>query len=407
MSAMTDPTTAASAPIFTGPFEGSERAAALIPRLQEFLNGELAELARAHHVNHEDGASRELLQQVWQRSHALGFYGMTLPEKMGGLGLSVLDHALVKEAIYSTGSPFAPHVFGELSGPPRVGALARFATPWQMQQFILPVAQAEKAICFALTEEQAGSDAGAVQTHAVQEGDTFVVNGRKRFISGAPFADFAVLVCSTAAAPSADPKQREISAFFVDLKAPGVRVESGYKTMAGQSSTGNIVFENARVPAACLIGERGRGLGLALGRITVNRLLHCPGMLGLAQVALRDARDYALSRQQFGRAIGQFQAIQHMLADMATELAAARALMIHTARQLDAGAEGRAESSMAKLFCSETAFRIADRAVQIHGGEGIVQGRRVEFLFRLLRMYRVLTGTSEIQRNTIAKELLA
>ncbi|MDA7419053.1 acyl-CoA dehydrogenase family protein [Xenophilus arseniciresistens] len=407
MDAKTVPNAAASAPLFSGPFEGSERAAALIERVQDFLHGELAELARTHQVGHEEGASREVLQQVWKRSHALGFYGMTLPEKMGGLGLSVLDHALIKEAIYTTGSVFAPHVFGELSGPPRVGALARFATPWQMQKFIVPVAQAEKAICFALTEEQAGSDAGAVQTHAVQQGDEFVINGRKRFISGAPFADFAVMVCSTAAAPGPDPKQREVSAFFVDLKAPGVRVESGYKTMAGQSGTGNIVFENARVPVASLIGERGRGLGLALGRITVNRLLHCPAMLGLAQVALRDARDYAQSRQQFGRAIGQFQAVQHMLADMATELAAARALMIHTARQLDAGAEGRAESSMAKLFCSETAFRIADRAVQIHGGEGIVQGRRVEFLFRLLRMYRVLTGTSEIQRNTIAKELLA
>ena len=123
-------------------------------------------------------------------------------------------------------------------------------------------------------------------------------------------------------------------------------------------------------------------------------------------VFLRDACEYASRRRQFGRAIGQFQAIQHMLADMATELAAARALMLATARQIDAGSEARAEASMAKLFCSESAFRIADRAVQIHGGEGIVQGRRVEFLFRMLRMYRVLTGTSEIQRNTIARELL-
>ena len=150
----------------------------------------------------------------------------------------------------------------------------------------------------------------------------------------------------------------------------------------------------------------GRGLALALGRITVNRLLHCPAMLGLAQVALRDARDYALGRQQFGRSIAQFQSIQHMLADMATEWMAARALMVQTARAIDAGIDARAQASMSKLFCSETAFRIADRAVQIHGGEGIVQGRRVEFLFRMLRMYRVLTGTSEIQRNTIAKELL-
>jgi alkylation response protein AidB-like acyl-CoA dehydrogenase len=174
----------------------------------------------------------------------------------------------------------------------------------------------------------------------------------------------------------------------------------------GQSSTGDIVLEGARVPAAHLIGEPGRGLALALGRITVNRLLHCPAMVGLATVALRDARDYAMQRKQFGRAIGQFQAIQHMLAEAATELAAARALMICTARQIDGGAEARADASMAKLFCSETAFRVADRAVQVHGGEGIVQGRRVEFLFRMLRMYRVLTGTSEIQKNTIAKELL-
>ena len=129
-------------------------------------------------------------------------------------------------------------------------------------------------------------------------------------------------------------------------------------------------------------------------------------MLCLAQVALRDTRD-ALRRQQFGRAIGQFQAVQHMLADMATQWQAARSLMIATARALDAGIDARAQASMSKLFCSEAAFGIADKAVQIHGGEGIVQGRRVEFLFRMLRMYRVLTGTSEIQRNTIAKELLA
>ncbi|MDM0044509.1 acyl-CoA dehydrogenase family protein [Variovorax dokdonensis] len=400
---MTTTTPNVPPPFFAGPFEGTERAAEIIQRVREYLHGELADLAREHHVDQEHGAPREVLQQVWRRSRELGFYGMTLPSKMGGLGLSLLDHVLIKEAIYASGSPFAPHVFGELSGPPRVGALARQATPYQMQQFIIPVAQAEKAICFALTEAEAGSDAGAVQTHAVRDGDHFVITGRKRFISGSPFADYAVLMASTAADPS---REREVSAFFVDLQSSGARVECGYKTMAGQSSTGDIVLDGVRVPAANLIGEPGRGLALALGRITVNRLLHCPAMVGLATVALADARDYALQRRQFGRAIGQFQAIQHMLAEAATELAAARALMIHTARQIDGGAEARAEASMTKLFCSETAFRVADRAVQIHGGEGIVQGRRVEFLFRMLRMYRVLTGTSEIQKNTIAKELL-
>lgn len=390
------------AALFDRPFEGSAQAAELIERLNVFLHGELADIVRQESIDHETKVDRSVLQRVWARSRILGFYGMTLPTDMGGLGLSLLDHVLVKEAIYASGSPLAPHVLGELSGPPRVGALARKASPYQMEHFILPVAQAEKAICFALTESDAGSDAGAVQTRAVLEGDTYVLTGRKRFISGSPFADFAILMAST----SDDPAVREVSAFFVDLQGPGVRVESGYKTMAGQTSTGDIVLEGCRVPAANLIGEPGRGLSLALGRITVNRLLHCPAMVGLATVALRDARDYALQRRQFGRAIGQFQSIQHMLADMATDLAAARGLMLATARQIDAGSEARAEASMTKLFCSERAFQIADRAVQIHGGEGIVQGRRVEFLFRMLRMYRVLTGTSEIQRNTIARELL-
>ncbi|WP_159277334.1 acyl-CoA dehydrogenase family protein [Variovorax boronicumulans] len=390
------------APLFDGPFEGSPRAAELIARIGDFLNGELAELVREKGIDHEHGSDRETLRHVWRRSHAMGFYGMTLPPAMGGLGLSLLDHVLVKESIYASGSPLAPHVFGELSGPPRVGALAKFATPEQMAQFIRPVAQAEKAICFALTEAEAGSDAGAVQTQARREGDVYVLNGRKRFISGSPFADLAVLMAST----SDDPARREVTAFFVDLTQPGVQVQAGYKTMAGQSTTGDIVLTDCRVPAVNLIGEPGKGLALALGRITVNRLLHCPGMVGLATVALKDARDYARTRRQFGRAIAQFQAIQHSLADMATQLCAARALMLSTARQIDAGGDPRAEASMAKLFCSEAAFRVADAAVQIHGGEGIVQGRRVEFLFRMLRMYRVLTGTSEIQKNIIARELI-
>jgi alkylation response protein AidB-like acyl-CoA dehydrogenase len=401
-SQMSETSITRPAMLFNRPFEGSSQAAELITRLEAFLHGELADTVRKESIDHEHSVDRATLSRVWKRSHALGFYGMTLPVEMGGLGLSLLDHVLVKEAIYASGSPLAPHVLGELSGPPRVGALARKASPYQMERFILPVAQAQKAICFAMTEAEAGSDAGAIQTRAVREGDEYIITGRKRYISGSPFADFAVLMAST----SEDPQVREVSAFFVDLKGAGVRVESGYKTMAGQTSTGDIVLEGCRVPAANLIGELGRGLALALGRITVNRLLHCPAMVGMATVALRDARDHALHRRQFGRAIGQFQAIQHMLADMATDLAAARGLMLATARQIDAGSEARAEASMTKLFCSEKAFQIADRAVQIHGGEGIVQGARVEFLFRMLRMYRIVTGTSEIQRNTIARELL-
>jgi alkylation response protein AidB-like acyl-CoA dehydrogenase len=384
------------------PFEGSQAAREFIDRLDDYIRGELHPLAAGHGLSHEKGAERPLLDQVWKRSRELGFYGMTLPKPLGGAGFSLVDHVLIKEFIYASGSPLAPHVLGELSGPPRVGALARQATPDQMERFILPVARAEKAICFAITEPEAGSDAGAVQTKAVRDGDHWVLNGTKRFISGAPICDMAVVIAST----SEDPAVRETTAFFVERDRAGFRVEAGYKTMAGQSHTGNIVLEDCRIPAGNLIGERGRGLALALGRITVNRQLHPPAMLGLARLALDDTIAHASRRRQFGQPIAGFQAVQHLVADMATELAAARALMLSVARTLDAGGEARAEASMAKLFCSETAFRIADRAVQVHGGEGIVQGSRVEFLFRLLRMYRVLTGTSEIQRNTIARELL-
>lgn len=401
MDATTTPTRAQRSTT-AAPFEGSEAAREFIARVEAFIHDELQPLVAEHGISYESGAPRPLLEEVWRRSRDQGFYGITLPKNLGGAGFSVLDHCLIKEAIYATGSPLAAHVLGELSGPPRVGALAKYATPDQMARFILPVARAEKAICFAITEPEAGSDAGAVQTRAERVGDEFVLNGSKRFISGSPFCDMAVVIAST----SDDPARRETTAFFVERDRPGFRVESGYKTLAGQSGTGNIILTDCRIPAANLIGEQGKGLALALGRITVNRLLHCPAMLGLARLALQDSIAHATRRRQFGQPIGAFQAVQHMLADMATELAAARALMLSVARTLDAGGEARADASMAKLFCSETAFRIADRAVQVHGGEGIVQGSRVEFLFRLLRMYRVLTGTSEIQRNTIARELL-
>lgn len=384
-------------------FEGSSEAARLIDDIRGFIARDLEPLARQLGTEHEHGADRETLGTVWRMAHEAGFYGITLPVAMGGRELSVVDHLLVKEAIYASGSPFAPHILGELSGPPRLGALVRSATPYHLEHYIRPVAQACKSVCFAITEAQAGSDAGALQTQARRDGDHYVLDGRKRFISGSPFADCAVILASTAEAGSA---QREVTAFFVDLDGPGARVEANYKTMAGQSSTGDIVLEGCRVPVENRIGEPGRGLALALGRINVNRLLHCAGMLGLARLCLDDSLRYAGERHQFGRPIAAFQAIQHMLADMATDLAAARGLMLATARALDAGHPSRAQASMSKLFCSEAAFRIADRAVQVHGGEGIVQGRRVEFLFRLLRMYRVLTGTSEIQRNTIARELL-
>ena len=380
----------------------SEKAGRIIEGIQAFVRDELTPLAEREGIVWGEPVAKTLLRDIWRRSCELGFYNVMLPETLGGAGLNVAELCAVKEAAVLTGSPLAPHILGELSGPPRVGHLFRVASEHQVEAFLRPVCQAEKAVCFALTEAEAGSDATAISTSARRDGEHYVLSGAKRYISGAPYADLAVLLAVTE--PGRGPQG--ISAFFVDLAAPGVRIESDYSVMSGGGAHGNIVLEDVRVPVENRISDEGAGFKLAMGRITLNRLLHCPTMLGMAGLALQLSLDHARSRKQFGQPIAMFQAVNHMLADMATELYAARSMMYATAVNNDAGGDIKVQAPMCKLFASETAFRIADKAVQVHGGAGLIKGHPVEFLFRATRMMRVLTGTSEIQRNTIAKGIL-
>lgn len=380
----------------------SAKAQAIIDDLRGFLREELQPLEQREGIRFGEKHSRELLRNLWKRSCERGFYNIMLPEELGGAGLGIADLCAVKEAAASSGAVLAAHVLGELSGPPRVGHLFRVASEEQIEHFLRPVCRAEKAVCFALTEAEAGSDATAIRTSARLEGDHYVLDGAKRYISGAPYADFAVLLAVTGPGKGAE----GISAFFVDLSAPGAKVVSDYQAMSGPGTHGDILLEGVKVPVAHRIGAEGKGFKLAMGRITLNRLLHCATMLGMAELALNLSVDYARSRVQFGRPIGMFQAVSHMIADMATELYAARSMMYATAASYDGGGDIRIQSSMCKVFSSETAFRIADRAVQVHGGAGLINGHPVEWLFRATRMMRILTGTSEIQRNTIAKGIL-
>lgn len=373
-----------------------------IAAIGHYIRDELLPFEREHGIGWEGQPGKELLKQVWGRSAELGFYGLMLPVEQGGAGFSAEQMCRVKAFVAGSGAVLAQHVLGELSGPPRVGYLFKVATAHQIERFLRPICEARLAVCFALTEEQAGSDAAAIQTRAVREGDHYMLSGRKRFISGAPYADVAIVLAVTDPAAGA----RGISAFFVDMHDPGMRVVCDYVAMHGQASHADLEMQDLRVPASSLIGAEGEGFKLGIGRINFNRLLHCATIIGFAELALRLSVQRARQRSQFGRPIGQFQAIAHMLANMATELQAARAMTLEAARQLDAGATLRMEASMCKLFVSEAAFRIADQAVQIHGGTGLVRGHPVEWLFRMLRMMRILTGTSEILRNTVAKELL-
>ncbi|WP_034091853.1 acyl-CoA dehydrogenase family protein [Streptacidiphilus albus] len=374
----------------------------LVQQLRAYLDGELAEYERAHTVTPESPISRALLEPVWRRSRELGFYGIHLPPELGGRGLTYTQLAALKEEVAAAGRVLGHSVLGEMGGPLRVGDILAGATPHQLERWFLPVVRGERACCFSLTEADAGSDVRSMRTTAVREpdGQGYRLTGHKVFSSAGPVADFAIVIARM------DGTEKTYSAFLVDLDSPGCQVLDGATPMSGEHIESDIVLTDCRVPAANLLGAEGDGLLLGLGRVNVNRLLHCPSVLGLTRRALELTLDRARTRTVAGAPLADLQSIQHKLADMATSYYAARAMTYAALAALDTGTVPRLEAFMCKLNVAESAFRILDEAVQIHGKEGLTQGNEVEFLFRKVRMFRVLTGTSEIQKNGIAKLLL-
>jgi alkylation response protein AidB-like acyl-CoA dehydrogenase len=370
--------------------------------IRRFVDEELRPIERELGLDSEDPWPQEVLRKVWRRSSELGFYSACLPTALGGKGLSILEQCALKADLAASGSALAMHVLGDLGGPPRVGNMLKYATPYQLERYFKPVIRGEKSTCFAMTEPHSGSDAQSITTSAVADGDELVVNGHKHYISGAPFADFAIVMCVTDSSTTPP----SITAVLVDLNLPGVTVSHEYVPMSGQHIDADIRFENVRVPKENIFGGEGRGFQLGMSRINVNRLLHCPTMLGLATKVYQASLEYAGTRRQFGGPIARFQAIQHMLADMAATLWACESMIAQTAALADAGADLRMKAAACKLFVSERCFEVADKAVQIHGNVGVTKGHPVEQAFRKLRMFRIFTGTSEIQRNTIARAIL-
>ncbi|MGO4158136.1 acyl-CoA dehydrogenase family protein [Cupriavidus sp. YAF13] len=370
--------------------------------IQRYIHEELLPLERELGLGSEDAWPRDVLRGVWRRSSELGLYAACLPVELGGKGLNIAEQCALKADLAASGAVLAPHVLGDLGGPPRVGNMLKYATPDQLARYFQPVIRGEKSTCFALTEPHSGSDAQSISTTAVADGNDLVINGRKHYISGAPFADFAIVMCVTDATVSPP----AITAVLIDLDLPGVKVSTEYVPMSGQHIDGDIEFVNVRVPRANIFGGEGNGFKLGMSRINVNRLLHCPTMLGLATKAYASSLEYAGQRRQFGGPIARFQAIQHMLADMAAALWACESMIAQTAALADSGADLRVKAAACKLFISERCFEVADKAVQIHGNVGVTRGHPVEQAFRKLRMFRIFTGTSEIQRNTIARAIL-
>ncbi|MFI5720369.1 acyl-CoA dehydrogenase family protein [Nocardia sp. NPDC051750] len=388
----------------TPDYADNPRLADLVGRLREYLDGELAEYEAGLGFTRESRYSREILEPVWRRSRELGFYGIHLPAEYGGQGLTYTELAALKEEIGASPRLFSSSVLGDMGGPLRVGAIFDYATPYQLEKYLLPVLRGERACCFSLTENDAGSDVRGMLTTATPDGDGWRLTGHKVFSSAGPFADFSILVARMTDADGAPAES--YSAFLVDLDAPGCTVAEGQTPMSGEHIEADIVLDDCYVGPEQLLGEIGQGLRIGLGRVTVNRLLHCPTAIGGARRALQLSIDYAKTRQVNGAPLGMLQSIQHRLADMAADYYAARSMTYDALAALDTGARPRTEAFLCKLFVAEKAFTIADHAVQIHGKAGVVRGGEVEGLFQKLRMFRILTGSSEIQRNGIARELL-
>ena len=281
--------------------------------------------------------------------------------------------------------------------------LARYGTEEQKKKYLLPEMRGEKEGTFALTEPGAGSDAGAMKTTAVKDGDYYIINGRKTFITAAPVADFVVVFAVTDKSKGS----HGITAFIVERDTPGFSTGKKERKMGVCGSpTSDVILNNCRVHKDQILGKEGEGFIMAMKTLDSGRLVVAAQCLGIAQGAMDEAVKYVKERQQFGRAIGKFQGIQFMLADMETKINCARALIYDTAQKKDLGMDITKEAAMAKYFASEMCNEVAAKALQLHGGYGYMKDYPIERIFRNARVTTIYEGTSQIQQIVIAKQLL-
>jgi acyl-CoA dehydrogenase len=332
----------------------------------------------------------------------LGLFGLSIPVEFGGLGLTMEEEVLVAIELGHT-SPAFRSVIGTNVGIGSQGVVM-YGTPQQKTEWLPKLASGEIVASFALTEPGAGSDAASLRTTAIRDGDDYVVNGTKRFITNANRAGMFTLLARS------DPSRKGasgISAFIVPASTKGISVGKPEKKMGQQGAhICDVSFDNARVPARLRLGEEGEGFKVAMQVLDRGRL-HISGVcVGVAERLVQESVNYAREREQFGQKIGEFQLIQAMLADSKTEAYAARCMVLDAAGKRDRGENVTLESSCAKYFASEMVGRVADRAVQIFGGAGYVADYGIERFYRDVRIFRIYEGTSQVQQVVIARNLL-
>ncbi len=379
-------------------FEIPESLRIMQDTIRRFVNQDLEPISQK--VEEEDQIPEEVVQQMRE----LGLFGLAIPEEYGGLGLGTVGECLVYEEMSKTNAAFRSRI-GTSNGIGSMGILFD-GTEEQKQKYLPRIASGEWTSCFALSEPEAGSDAANIKTTAVRDGDYFVLNGLKHFITNGDIADIATVIALT------DKEKRTrggITAFVVEKGTPGFSVGTIERKMGLRGShTCELIFDNCRVPIAQVIGGEpliGQGFKTAMSVLDKGRLTMGACALGAAQKLLDLSTEYAKQRVQFGKPIAQFQSVGNMLADMATEIYAARQMLYHAAWLRDQGKKVIKEASMVKLFCTEMACRVSYNAVQIFGGSGYMKDFPIERFYRDLRLYTIYEGTSEIQRVVIAREL--
>ena len=331
----------------------------------------------------------------------LGFMGIMVPEEYGGSGFDCLTYVIALEeiAVACASTAIIMSVNNSLVCDP----ILAFASESQKHDYLPELASGKKLGCFALSEPEAGSDPASMRTTAVKKGKSYIINGTKSWITNGAEADTAILFAAT------DPpkKHHGISAFVIDMDTPGVKVgKLEHKLGIKASSTAQLFFEDCKVPESAILGEEGDGFKIAMSTLDGGRIGVAAQAVGIARAALEESVRYAKERKAFGKAISNFQGLQFMIADMATKLEASRLLTWQSAVMKDRKENFSKKSAMAKLFASETAMWVTTKAIQIHGGYGYTVDYPVERFFRDAKITEIYEGTSEIQRNVIARETL-
>jgi butyryl-CoA dehydrogenase len=375
--------------------ELSEEQQLLQKSVREFAEAEVKPLAK------ENDETGKYPRGLFQKAAELGLTGVAIPEAEGGAGMDHISYAIVIEEISrvcaSTG------VILSVQNSLYCDPIHRFGTEEQKKKFLLPFARGEKIGCYALTEPQAGSNAAALTTKAVRKGDKYVINGTKAWITNGGAADAAIVYVNT----QPEKGEKGITALVVEKGTPGFAVGKEEKKLGIHATAcTELSFSDCEVPAGNRIGEEGEGYKVALSTLDGGRIGIAAQATGIAQGAFEAALSYAQQRQAFGHPIADFQAIQFMLADMATEIDAARLLLRRAAWKQDSGARFSMEAAIAKLFASEMSTRVAHKAIQIHGGYGYSSEYPVERAYRDARITEIYEGTSEIQRLVIAAWVL-